>query len=322
MITFKQIEALFWIAELGNFATAARKLNTTQSAISKRIRELENLFDVEVFDRSKRSARLTEKGEELLHYAHEMLECRDRVLERISAKDVLVRFFRIGVTELTALTWLPALVDEIRTNYPRLTIEPEVELSAILFDRLMDGTIDMIIVPDVFEATQCVATPLRSVENAWMCTPALAEETLGEDSAKPIPLTRIAGFTVLAQGNLSGTGRIYGRWLTQSRVGAAKSIISNNLIAQVGLTVSGLGVSYLPLQALRPLIDRGLLRTIETTPRLPRVCYARPCTGPTVRHACVPISPPMRPDTATSRACCWAAGNDVQFLRGIFFYDF
>jgi DNA-binding transcriptional LysR family regulator len=274
MITFKQIEALFWIAELGNFATAARKLNTTQSAISKRIRELENLFDVEIFDRSKRSARLTEKGEELLHYAHEMLECRDRVLERISSKDVLVRFFRLGVTELTALTWLPALVDEIRTNYPRLIIEPEVELSAILFDRLMDGTIDMIIVPDVFEATQCVTTPLRSVENAWMCTPALAEETLGEDSAKPIALARIAGFTVLAQGNLSGTGRIYGRWLTQGRVGATKSIISNNLIAQVGLAVSGLGVSYLPLRALRPLIDRGLLRTIETTPRLPRVCYA------------------------------------------------
>ena len=274
MITFKQIEALYWIAELGNFATAARKLNTTQSAISKRIRELENLFEVEIFDRSKRSARLTEKGEELLHYAHEMLEYRDRVLERISSKDVLVRFFRLGVTELTALTWLPALVGEIRANYPRLTIEPEVELSTILFDRLMDGTIDMIIVPDVFEATQCLSTPLKSVENAWMCAPALAAETLKDDVGKPIPIGRIAAFTVLVQGNLSGTGRIYERWLNQSRVGAAKSIISNSLVAQVGLAVSGLGLSYLPLKALRPLITQGLLCAVETTPRLPRVRYA------------------------------------------------
>ena len=46
MITFKQVEALYWISELGNFAAAADKLNTTQSAISKRKNELESVFDI------------------------------------------------------------------------------------------------------------------------------------------------------------------------------------------------------------------------------------------------------------------------------------
>ena len=85
MITFKQIDALYWIAELGSFEAAANKLNMSQSAISKRIQELEDTFDVEIFDRSKRNARLTEKGGELLDYARDLLNSRDQLLERLQS---------------------------------------------------------------------------------------------------------------------------------------------------------------------------------------------------------------------------------------------
>lgn len=61
MLTFKQMEALYWIVQLGSFDAAATRLNTTQSAISKRIQELERAFDLTVFDRAHRSARLTDR---------------------------------------------------------------------------------------------------------------------------------------------------------------------------------------------------------------------------------------------------------------------
>lgn len=56
------------------------KLNMSQSAISKRIQELEDAFDMPIFDRSKRSARLTEKGTELFEQATEILRQRDYLL--------------------------------------------------------------------------------------------------------------------------------------------------------------------------------------------------------------------------------------------------
>jgi DNA-binding transcriptional LysR family regulator len=40
MVTLKQLEALYWIGQLGTFERAATKLSTTQSTISKRIQEL------------------------------------------------------------------------------------------------------------------------------------------------------------------------------------------------------------------------------------------------------------------------------------------
>lgn len=52
MITFKQLEAIYWIVELGSFEAASLKLNMSQSAISKRVQGLEEAFDVPIFDRS------------------------------------------------------------------------------------------------------------------------------------------------------------------------------------------------------------------------------------------------------------------------------
>jgi DNA-binding transcriptional LysR family regulator len=268
MLTFKQVEALFWIVELGSFEAAANKLSASQSAISKRIQELEGTFNLEVFDRNRRSARLTEKGEELYLYAKELLERRDEIVERVSAKEVLVRRLRIGVTELTALTWLPQLMAAIKREYPRVIVEAEVELSSTLRDRLAEDSIDFIVVPGATLSEAYVSTPLASVENAWMCAPEMIPRKM------PIPLPEISQFPLLTQGNASGTGMVYGRFLQDQGVHVRRVLTSNNLVAQIGLTVSGLGVSYLPRACLQHLVAEGVLGIIRTNPPLPPVEYS------------------------------------------------
>ncbi|OIN13781.1 LysR family transcriptional regulator [Oceanisphaera psychrotolerans] len=268
MITFKQLEALFWIVELGSFEAAANKLHMSQSAISKRIQELEDSFDVQIFDRSKRNARLSEKGQELFDYARELLERRDILVDRVSAKTVLVRRLRLGVTELTALTWLPQLVEEIRRTYPKVQIEPSVELNSELIRKLGDDQLDLIVVPDMPSDARFVSTPLKSVENVWMCTPSLAPHEEG------IGLKQLAAYTVLTQGTNSGTGLIYERWLAEHQIQLPRTITSHNLLVQVGLTLSGVGISYLPKACLAHLVKQGALSIVDTSPRLPRIRYA------------------------------------------------
>ncbi|MCK6189961.1 MULTISPECIES: LysR family transcriptional regulator [unclassified Pseudomonas] len=267
MITFKQIDALYWIAELGSFEAAANKLNMSQSAISKRIQELEDTFDVAIFDRSKRNARLTEKGGELLDYARDLLKSRDQLLERVSAREVLVRRFRLGVTELTALTWLPALVDALRQAYPKVQLEPSVELSSELFRKLENDQLDLVIVPDVYSDPRFHSTPLQRVDNAWICAPGLIPDP------DPVSLDTLASYTVLTQGSQSGTGLIYERWLAAHNVQLPRTLTSHNLLVQVGLALSGIGVSYLPKVCLSHLIEQGALRALVTQPELPSVQY-------------------------------------------------
>ena len=61
------------IASAGSFAAAARELGMVPSALSYRVRQIEDALDVLLYDRSSRQARLTEAGAELLREGSRLL---------------------------------------------------------------------------------------------------------------------------------------------------------------------------------------------------------------------------------------------------------
>lgn len=266
-ITLKQLEALFWIVQLGTFERAALKLNTTQSAISKRIQELESAVRFAIFDRSQRGARLTERGEHLLAISGEMLGLAERIGELKASQDLAPRKLTIGVTELTAMTWLPRFVAALRHQYPTVTIEPEVDMSRPLYTRLIEGAIDLIVIPDAFERSEVTAVPLKSVVNVWMAKPGLV------DIDKTLHISELTRLPILSQGGSSGSGVYLNKWLRENGTVFPRAISSNSLTALLGFTVAGLGVSYVPVDCFRPMIEEGKLEVIPTTPELPPVPY-------------------------------------------------
>jgi DNA-binding transcriptional LysR family regulator len=267
VMTFKQLEALYWIGQLGGFAQAANQLHTSQSAVSKRVHELELLFDTELFDRSQRTARLTEKGEEMFVLAKRLLEQRDAAVEQFGKPGVVERRIRIGVTELTAMTWLPRLVGLIQQHYPKVILEPDVDDSLQLRDKLLVDALDVVIVPDTFADSRMQSKLIGKVKSAWMCKPGVVQTT------GTVRLHDLARHRMLVQGNNSGTGRAYDAWMKDQGVQPSNVIVVSNLVALTGLTVSGLGVSYLPRECLAPLVAAGMLAVIEVTPPLPVVRY-------------------------------------------------
>jgi DNA-binding transcriptional LysR family regulator len=267
LITLKQMEALHWISELGTFERAAAKLHTTQSAISKRIQELEAVMQIEVFDRSQRGARLTPHGRQLLAMAEEMLTLRERILDLRNADALPARSLRLGVTELTALTWLPRLVTRLRLIYPDVAVEPEVDLSRNLFNRLLDESIDLIVIPDAFSNPRVTALRLAEVQNAWMASPDLVR------SRRTLTLDQLGAYTVLSQGQNSGSGVYFDRWLEANGASFDRVLTSNSVVALVGLTLAAVGISYLPRQCFQALIDEGKLAIVPTNPVLPPVPY-------------------------------------------------
>lgn len=268
MITLKQLEAVRWIVELGTFERAANRLNTTQSAISKRIQELETTVGLAVFDRAQRGARLTEKGEHLLAIGQEMLSLQERLLSLKSDGTMPARRLRLGVTELSTLTWLPRLIASLREQYPMLVIEPEVETGRDLYVRLQDDELDLIIIPEAFATPEITAIHLSDVSNAWFARPGLVK------TRRALSLEELSSFPLLTQGRRSGTGLLINRWLKERGVSFQRVLACDHLTAVLGLTVAGLGIGYLPKQCFRSFVDDGKLVTIPTKPALPVIPYA------------------------------------------------
>ena len=82
-LTPEMLLMLQTIAQRGSFAAAARELGLVPSALTYRVRQLEDALDVLLFDRSSRQARPTAAGRELLREAERLLGDLDAVANRV-----------------------------------------------------------------------------------------------------------------------------------------------------------------------------------------------------------------------------------------------
>ena len=267
--TLKQFETIYWIAELGTFERASLKLNTTQSAISKRIQELEAVLGTELFDRRLRGARLTQNGEYVVDIAKEMLALHSRINTIRDGGAAPVRRVRFGVTELISMTWLPRMVTLLRTAYPGASLEPEVDMARNLYEKLLEDQIDLIIIPETFSAPEITSIRLAEVENAWMAQPGLVKHR-----AADMKLSSLAQYPILSQGSRSGSGLYFSKWMRSQGIVFPRQISSDSMTALLGLTIAGLGISYMPKDCLLGLIEEEKLEIVEAYPSLPAVPYA------------------------------------------------
>ncbi|HUG24647.1 LysR family transcriptional regulator [Piscinibacter sp.] len=269
MLTFKQLEAVYWIVRLGGFSQAAQKLHTTQSAVSKRIQEIEALLQHPLFDRSQRSARLTGTGEEVFVMAEHLLAEREDHMRRLLKGEAQERHLRIGVTEVTAMTWLPRFVDRIHGQHPKVIIDPEVDSGVRLRDKLLASEIDLMIAADTFRDDRFKVTPVGKLRLQWMCRPGVVPQ-----GRRPFKVQLLQSYRILTQGPQSGTGVLFQDWFKSHGLTSADLVVSNSLVALIGLTVSGFGISYLPPAAVQPMVDQGLLEVLDVKPALPDAAYA------------------------------------------------
>src|ERR1700724_2116124 len=105
-----QIEAFYWAARFGSFHAAARHLHFTQPAISARIKELESVLDLKLFERRQRKVELTAGGRNVLIYAEKVLNAGQE-LESVGASRAPLRgLLRLGANESSALGCLPDIL--------------------------------------------------------------------------------------------------------------------------------------------------------------------------------------------------------------------
>ena len=71
------------VSRTGSMAAAAREMGVVPSALTYRIRRIEDALDVLLFDRSSRQAKLTEAGKELLREGNRVLNELDAIANRV-----------------------------------------------------------------------------------------------------------------------------------------------------------------------------------------------------------------------------------------------
>jgi DNA-binding transcriptional LysR family regulator len=132
------------VAEHRNFTRAAGVVSRTQSTVSVQIRNLEQRLGFSLFERTKRSVALTERGHKLLGYARHILRLNDEGVRAVTEAPLQGRL-RLGITEYFAPHHMPAILHAFHADYPTLDIEVTTGVTGTLRGLVKDGELDMVI---------------------------------------------------------------------------------------------------------------------------------------------------------------------------------
>ncbi|WP_411064889.1 LysR family transcriptional regulator [Vibrio rotiferianus] len=124
MFTIEQLQAFVTTSEVGSFSAAARKLGRAQSVVSQHIMNMELDCGVDLFDRSGRYPKLTEKGQELLPYALATISQLNRLNNKACQLfSPQATQFILAVDEGIPLTNLPKALKKLEQQFPDIQVE-------------------------------------------------------------------------------------------------------------------------------------------------------------------------------------------------------
>ena len=261
------------IAQAGSFAGAARALGLVPSALTYRVRQIEDALDVLLFDRSHRQARPTPAGLELLAQGARLRQEVDALVRRVqrvaTGWESELTIAVDGVISQAVL--LDLCCDFYALNPPtRLRLRTEI-LSGTL-GALSSGQADLAlgVTLEPASAAHLRAKPLGSVRFVYAMAPTHPLAQLPEPLSDAQLLLHRA---VVVADSAPGTGT-----LSFGLLAGQPALTVSSLPDKLQAHLRGLGVGVLPEPLARPWLANGQLvaRRVERSTRTAALHYAWP----------------------------------------------
>lgn len=259
-LDLKGLEIFVYVAEQNSFTKAAKRLGYTQAAISFQIKQLEEDLGVTLFERINHSIKLTSKGEELLLYAHKILDMSEDMKEAAQNKQNDLRG-NVTVAMADSLChWL--LWDnyaEFHKNNPNISLKIIASSTDEMFRLAKQNEVDFIFTLEkhMYDSNYIMVKEhpvtlhfIASKENE-LCNK--FELSFGEILDEPFILTE--------------KGMSYRQPLDEKLAKESKEIIPFLEIGDTDLICrligQNMGISYLPDFVTKPYVSQGLIKYLN-----------------------------------------------------------
>ena len=256
------VRAFVRIVELESFTRAAEAMQTTQAAVSLKLKRLEQRLGCRLVERTPRHVQLSARGAAFLEHARELLEVHDRALAVVAgARQRLT----IGISDHVAGPELPALIARMNSQDLQLLIEIRIGSSADLLQSFDRRELDTVIVR--LHAGRNDGEVLTEEKFGWFAAPGWQHR-----AGEPLPLATMA--------EPCGVRAMAGQLLDAAGVPWTEIFVGGGVAAVAAAVMAGLGVAALAPRMLPfGAVDVGPKLGLPDLPRLPVLLHSRVKAG-------------------------------------------
>jgi LysR family hydrogen peroxide-inducible transcriptional activator len=159
--TLKQLQYFLALTDTGHFGRAAERCFVSQSAFSNAIRELEASLGAQLVDRTNRNVTITATGQDVAVQARLVMRDVDSLMEIARGRsEPLTGELRLGVIPTIAPFLLPGLLPKLRRRHPQLELLLIEDQTDRIYERLMDGELDLLLLALPWEMRGVEEMPL------------------------------------------------------------------------------------------------------------------------------------------------------------------
>lgn len=167
-MTIRHLRVFITVADLGSMTKAAEELFIAQPSVSQTIKELEDSYNVRLFERLSRKLYITEAGKKLLSYARYIVSLFDE-MEQKMRQSAESSTLKIGTSVTVGTCILSKLYKKFLSNYPNADIKSIVDNTTVIEEMVLKSEIDFGLVEGPLHSKDIIAKPFMDDELILIC---------------------------------------------------------------------------------------------------------------------------------------------------------
>lgn len=157
------------VSRTRHFGKAAQNLYLTQSAVSFRIKQLEDMVGVPLFTRQRNNIMLTPSGERLIQHAENILAAWQLALQDVGVAEQQESQLILGGISNLWDTFLQSILPQLAADFPSISIRTEINSHLELTRSLIAGRLDIAVVIDPPTLAELETVRIGKIELVLVC---------------------------------------------------------------------------------------------------------------------------------------------------------
>lgn len=269
MINIELYRIFYVVAVNQNITKASEKLNISQPAITKHIKNLEDALGVILFNRTRKGVVLTPIGQKIFLEIKNALTIFDNVENEIkNYKDNDCGTIRIGIST-TLVRILMNYINNFYKKYPNVKIEINTDTTKDNIKLLQNGLLDFV----VCKLPNNLDNDLNFIKIGDSSYEFVANKELYSNIEQPIKLSNLLKYPILLQKEPSNSYFSAKRLFKENNleVDSKLNIGSSSLL--IDFTKIGYGIGYVTKLYIEKELENKSLFIIKTIPETPKISY-------------------------------------------------